>query len=152
LDSVSAKWTAGRKCGTCHTNVPHLLAAAKLGRKPTQQETFVRKFFEDRVTNWDRGQKGDKPRWDTEVVVTGVTLAMHDAGTSGKLHPTTKAALDRMWTLQQKNGAWNWLKCKWPPLEHDDYYGAVFAAVGVGHAPGDYAKGDSAKEGLAKLK
>ena len=152
LDAVSANWTTGRKCGTCHTNVPHLLAAASLKRKPSEQEALVKKFFEDRAKNWDRGQKGDQPRWDTEVVVTAVTLALYDAGTSGKLDATTKAALDRMWKLQKKDGAWNWLKCKWPPLEHDDYYGAVFAAVGVGHAPGDYAKGESAKEGLQKLK
>jgi len=152
LDTVSANWTTGRKCGTCHTNVPHLLASASLKRKPTEQEALVRKFFEDRARNWDRGEKGDKPRWDTEVVVTAVTLALHDAGTTGKLDATTKGALDRMWKVQQKDGAWNWLKCKWPPLEHDDYYGAVFAAVGVGHAPGDYAKSEAAKGGVEKLK
>ena len=64
----------------------------------------------------------------------------------------TKKALDKSWALQQKNGAWNWLKCTWPPFEHDDYYGATLAAVGVGYAPDGYAQGDSAKEGLAKLR
>jgi squalene-hopene/tetraprenyl-beta-curcumene cyclase len=153
LDSVSARWTKQRDCGSCHTNVPHLIAAASLKRpRPTEQETLVRTFFEDRVKNWDRGRKGDRPRWDTEVVVTAVALALHDAGTSGRLHPATKAALDRTWKVQRKDGAWGWLKCQWPPLEHDDYYGAVFAAVGVGHAPGGYAKGASAKEGVEKLK
>jgi squalene-hopene/tetraprenyl-beta-curcumene cyclase len=112
----------------------------------------VRKFFEDRVANWDRGQKGDAPRWDTEVVATAATLAITDAQTTGKLHPLTRKALDRMWTVQQKDGAWNWLKCTWPPFEHDDYYGAVYAALGVGLAPDNYAQADSAKEGLARLR
>lgn len=152
LDAVSLKWTEQRKCGTCHTNVPHLMAMPALKRKASEQETAVRAFFEQRVKNWDRGEKGDQPRWDTEVVVTGVTLALHDAGTSGKLHPLTRKALDRMWTVQAKDGAWNWLKCKWPPLEHDDYYGAVFAALGVGVAPDDYAKSAKAKAGIEKLK
>ena len=58
----------------------------------------------------------------------------------GKLQPTTKTALDRMWTVQKPTGEWNWLKCDWPPYEHDDYYGAVFAALGVGLAPEGYAK------------
>lgn len=152
LDAVSADWTTKRNCGACHTNVPYLMARPALGGKPTPEETAVRKFFETRAANWDRGEKGDKPRWDTEVVVTGVTLAFHDAATTGKLHPLTRKALDRSWTLQNKHGAWNWLKCNWPPLEHDDYFGAVFAAVGVGVAPEDYAKSDGAREGVAKLK
>ncbi len=38
------------------------------------------------------------------------------------------------------------------PLEHDDYHGAVYAAVGVGHAPEGYAQSEQAKEGLARLR
>ena len=53
-----------------------------------------------------------------------------------------------MWTLQQANGAWDWLKCGWPPLEHDDYYGVVYVAVAVGHAPDNYAETEQAKKGL----
>jgi squalene-hopene/tetraprenyl-beta-curcumene cyclase len=56
-----------------------------------------------------------------------------------------------MWTLQQANGAWNWLKCNWPPMEHDDYYGAAFAALGTGQAPDGYAQTPAAKKGLARL-
>jgi len=152
LDAVASEWTTKHKCGACHTNVPYLLARPAVGGNTSSEESAVRRFFEDRAANWDRGGRGDKPRWDTEVVVTGVTLAFHDAATTGKLHPMTRKALDRMWTLQQKNGAWNWLKCNWPPMEHDDYFGAVFAAVGVGVAPEGYAKADTAQAGLAKLK
>jgi squalene-hopene/tetraprenyl-beta-curcumene cyclase len=152
LDAVASDWTEKRQCGSCHTNAPYLMARPAVGGKASSEEVMVRAFFEDRAANWDRGGKGDKPRWDTEVVVTGVTLAFHDAATTGKLHPMTRKALDRMWTLQTKNGAWNWLKCNWPPLEHDDYFGAVFAAVGVGVAPEGYAKEKSAEAGLAKLK
>jgi squalene-hopene/tetraprenyl-beta-curcumene cyclase len=85
-------------------------------------------------------------------VVTGVTLAFHDAATTNKLHPMTRKALDRMWTLQKPHGAWDWLKLTQPPMEYDDYFGAVFAAVGVGVAPEDYAKTDTATAGLAKLR
>jgi squalene-hopene/tetraprenyl-beta-curcumene cyclase len=152
LDVVATEWTTKHNCGTCHTNVPYLMARPALRGKMSAEEKAVRSFFEGRVANWDRGGKGDKPRWDTEVVVTGVTLAFHDAWTTGKLHPMTRKALDRMWILQMKNGAWNWLKCKWPPMEHDDYFGAVFAAVGVGLAPEGYASTEKAKAGLTKLR
>lgn len=151
LDYVAADWTATKKCVTCHTNAPFLMARRAV-EKSSPEEKAVRAFFEDRVANWDRGQKGDQPRWDTEVVVAGVTLAVHDAATTGKLHPLTRKALDRMWTLQTKAGAWSWLKCNWPPLEHDDYFGAVFAAVGVSLAPDGYASTEAAQAGLTKLR
>ena len=35
------------------------------------------------------------------------------------------------------DGAWDWIKCDWPPLEHDDYYGGTLAALAVGYAPGE---------------
>ncbi len=57
-----------------------------------------------------------------------------------------------MWTLQRKEGSWNWNKHELPPQELDEYFGATFAALGVGLAPGDYARSDSAKEGVARLK
>ena len=136
LDAVSADWTANRKCATCHTNVPYLIARPSLGVKTNADESHVRTFFETRAANWERGEKGDKPKTITEVVVTAASLAIHD----------------HMWKVQQKNGAWDWEKCEWPPLEHDDYYGAVLAALGVGMAPGGYAKTDKAKAGLTKLR
>jgi squalene-hopene/tetraprenyl-beta-curcumene cyclase len=149
LDGVAVNWTRERKCGTCHTNYPYLMGRPACGG-PAPGLEEVRKFFEERVAGWDT-DKG-KPRWDTEVVATAVALAVNDAQTTGKLHPLTRKALDKMWTVQQDNGAWNWIKCDWPPMEHDDYFGATYAAVGVGTAPDEYAKADSAKEGLSKLR
>jgi squalene-hopene/tetraprenyl-beta-curcumene cyclase len=129
-----------------------MIARPALAEFPSPAVGTIRSFFEDRVAHWDDDVKGARPRWDTEVVATAATLALNDAATTGVLHPLTRRALDRMWTLQQPGGAWNWLKCDWPPLEHDDYYGAVFAAVGVGHAPDGYAQGDSARSGLERLR
>ena len=99
----------------------------------------VRRFFEDRVAGWDGEEKADKPRWDAEVVATAAALALNDAATTGHLHPLTRRALDRTWTVQKPDGGFDWLKCGWPPYEHDDYYGAIVAAIGAGHAPDGYA-------------
>src|SRR5262249_389822 len=112
----------------------------------------IRAFFENRVAHWDDSEKAAKPRWDAEVIATAAALALHDAGTTRKLHPMTRKALDRMWTLQQPDGSWKWLKCNWPPYEHDDYYGAVLGALAAGQAPDAYAKSDSAREGLDRLR
>jgi squalene-hopene/tetraprenyl-beta-curcumene cyclase len=148
LDNVAVNWTRVRKCGTCHTNYAYMLARPALKDPDAPALKEVRHFFEDRAAHWETA----KPRWDTEVVATAVTLAFQDARTTGKLHPVTRKALDKMWTLQQANGAWNWLKCNWPPMEHDDYYGAAFAALGAGFAPDGYAETPAAKKGLARLR
>jgi squalene-hopene/tetraprenyl-beta-curcumene cyclase len=151
LDHQSLAWTQVRKCGTCHTNLPYLVSRGQLGGDLTALKE-VRGFFEKRIANWDSGKKEDMPKRDSEVVTTAATLALQDGLTTGKLHPLTRKALDRMWTLQKPNGAWEWPKCGWPPLEHDDYYGVVYVTVAVGHAPDNYAQTEQAKEGLEILR
>ena len=152
LDAVALDWTEKRQCGACHTNYAYLITRPALKGWPSEAMVEVRTFFEDRVAHWDDADKAAKPRWDAEVVATASALALNDALTTGTLHPASKAALDRIWTLQKADGSWSWLKCGWPPYDHDDYYGAVFAALGVGSAPGGYAASESARAGLDKLR
>jgi squalene-hopene/tetraprenyl-beta-curcumene cyclase len=148
LDAVALSWTRQRQCGSCHTNYPYLIARPTLKGTPSPALVEVRKFFEHRASRWDTA----KPRWDAEVVATAAALAFNDARTTGKLHPLTRQALDRMWTLQQPDGAWKWLKCGWPPFEDDDYYGALVAALGVGQAGPEYYQSGPGKAGLEKLR
>lgn len=147
LDGVGVGWTRDRKCITCHTNLPYLLARPRLPGDAGWKE--VRKFLETDVASWTAG---GKPRGPTYVVATALGLAATDAQTGGKLTPATRDALTRMWQDQRPDGAWNWLKCDWPPLEHDDYYGATLGALAAGLAPEGYAKSDAAKAGLTKLR
>jgi squalene-hopene/tetraprenyl-beta-curcumene cyclase len=148
IDSAAVHWTREKNCGSCHTNYAFLMARPVLKEHPSDAEREVRAFFEKRAANWDTA----KPRWDMEVVATASILAFHDAHTTGKLHPLTQKALDRMWTLQQPDGAWSWYKCNLAPMEIDDYFGATYAALGVGHAPDGYAQTEPAKKGLEKLR
>lgn len=49
LDATSVNWSRDRRCVTCHTNVPYLMARPALGTEaPALDE--VRKFFEEQVT------------------------------------------------------------------------------------------------------
>jgi squalene-hopene/tetraprenyl-beta-curcumene cyclase len=152
LDAVALDWTRKRQCGTCHTNYAYMISRPVLKDGTADALGEIRTFFEERVAHWDDADKAAKPRWDAEVVATASALAINDALTTGTLHPLTRRALDRVWTVQKPDGSFDWLKCGWPPLEHDDYYGAVFAALGVGSAPGGYAKSDAAAKGVEKLK
>ena len=147
LDGVGVGWTRERKCITCHTNMPYLTARPLLPGDDGWKE--VRAFLEKDVKSWSNG---GKPRGEAFVVVTAFALAFNDAQKTGKLHATTRAALDRMWEGQKKTGEWNWIKCDWPPLEHDDYFGATLAALAAGIAPDGYAKTDKATVGIEKLR
>lgn len=151
LDRISLAWVQKRQCGSCHTGWPYLMARGVLEDTSSPALAEIRAFFEGRITNWDADEKVTKHA-HREIVGTAAALALHDARSTGRLHAITRAALDRMWTLQRKDGAWNWPKCEWPPFEIDDYYGAVLAAVGTAHAPEHYMQGDSAKAGVEKLR
>ena len=144
IDSAALAWTKSHGCFSCHSNLTYLYARPHLaGSAPAHTE--VRTALEELVSKrWK--EKG--PRWDAEVVVAAAALAYNDATTTGKLHPLTRTALDRMWTIQTKEGGFNWYKCNLPPMEIDDHYGVTLAVVAAGVAPEGYAKSDAAKKGL----
>jgi squalene-hopene/tetraprenyl-beta-curcumene cyclase len=148
LDSAALGWTKKHACFTCHTNFAYLYARPHLpGPAPAHAE--VRRALEEMVSQrW----KKEGPRWDAEVVASAAALAYNDAATTGKLHPLTRLALDRMWTVQRMDGGFSWLKCGWPPMENDDHYGATLAVVAAGVAPEGYAKTDAAVRGLQGLR
>ena len=148
LDQASLDWTKSRKCFTCHTNYSYLIARPTVSAEGTAHRQ-VREALEELV---DKRWETDGPRWNAEVVMSAAVLAMNDAATSGKLHATTRKALDKMWTLQRADGGFDWLKCDWPPMESDDDYGIAIAALATGAAPEDYAKGEAARAGMQKLR
>jgi squalene-hopene/tetraprenyl-beta-curcumene cyclase len=161
LDRATLAWLEKRKCASCHTGFPYLMARQSLGDLKAPARLQVRKFFEDRVAEWDRRGKGTgylqglgavrTTEGITEVVAIAATLAIDDAQTNGKLHARTRLALERMWELQRPDGSWAWNKTTLAALEYDDYYGAVYAALGVGQAPEKYAASPGAREGVARL-
>ena len=148
LDVSILHWQKQRKCFTCHTNYPYLMARPLLGATDIAHRQ-VRAFAEETVTErWpDQG-----PNFDAEVVSIAALLAFNDAFGSGQLHDVTRQALDRMWTLQRGNGGFKWIHDNTAPSELDDHYGVTIALIGVGAAPGDYADTPQAQAGMAKLR
>ncbi len=148
LDSAALTWQQDRKCFTCHTNFAYLYARPAISAENTAHSQ-VRAFAEELVQKrWeDQG-----PRWDAEVVAAASALAFNDAATTGKLHPASRTALDRMWTVQQEDGGFSWLKCDWPPMESDDHYGVTLATIAVGVAPDNYAATPAAQKGMEGIR
>jgi squalene-hopene/tetraprenyl-beta-curcumene cyclase len=110
----------------------------------------VRKFVEEQV-----GQRWEEvgPRFDAEVVASAASMAINDSLTTKRLHPLTRQALDRMWTVQREAGDWSWpIRCAWPPMESDTHYGVTLAAIATGAAPDGYAQTPAAQAGLVKIR
>jgi len=148
LDHSSLAWQKTHKCLTCHTNYLYLLSRPSFNSTDPAPRA-VREFVEQLVSErWP--QQG--PRWDAEVVMTALVLAAGDAATTGQLHPLSRQALDRIWTVQKEDGGFEWLKCNWPPMESDDEYGAPMAALAVSLAPENYAETPAAQRGIAQLR
>jgi len=163
LDKAATTWLAHWKCAACHTSYLYVMARPALSSTPSPALVNMRQYLEYRVTHWDGGQEADKPGQGsaikplptegvTEIVATAATLAFHDSQTNGTSHPVTRQALDRIWSLQQPSGAWTWNNSSLAPLEYDDYFGGVIAALGVGAAPDGYSQTSAAQKGLAKLR
>ena len=150
LDNASLNWQKSRNCATCHTNMPYLMARPAL--VPALKDSGeVRGLFESYyLARWEKGKK--VPQKPYRPVVVGAALAFNDAQTTGVLSDTTRKTLDLMWTTQGEDGAWNWAKCGWAPMEIDDHYGVTLAALATGVAPGNYAETEAAKAGLAKAR
>ncbi|MBM3980885.1 MAG: terpene cyclase/mutase family protein [Planctomycetes bacterium] len=156
LDRAAIQWFKAQDCSSCHTSYPFLMARPMLGDPKAPALVWMRAYLEGRVAGWDKGKKGaglpaEEDEAVTEIVATAATLAFDDAR-GGKLNPRTRQALDRMWTVQRKDGSWDWNKHNLPPQELDEYFGVVYAALGVGYAPEGYAKSEAAKDGVARLK
>ncbi len=147
LDRTSMAWTNKYKCFTCHTNFAHLIAVSGLDQPPKYFQE-VRNELDNLVQiRWP--EKG--PRWDSEVVMAAMTLTVVDRNLGKPLSQSAKVALDKMWQVQQSNGGFDWLKCDWPPMESDDQYGAVVAAVAVSAAPRTYLRQKHVQSGITRL-
>jgi squalene-hopene/tetraprenyl-beta-curcumene cyclase len=148
LDVAALAWHNERKCFACHSDYMYLMVRPVVSsRTPVHQE--LRAALEQ-VAEHPRTKPGKIGV--TEAVMAATVLASNDASTSDKLHPTTRKALDRMWTLQREDGGFDWLKSDQPPSEIDDHYGVTMAAIGAGVAPEHYADTPQARAGLDKIR
>jgi len=146
MDSASLAWQKKRKCFACHSNYAFLFTRPAIAHN-VPVHNAIRSALEHLAEN---------PRKThyraTEAVMVASVLAQNDAATTGKLHPATRKALDRIWTLQREDGGWTWQNDNAPPSEIDDHYGVTMAAIGVGVAPEHYSETPEAKNGIEKIR
>jgi squalene-hopene/tetraprenyl-beta-curcumene cyclase len=153
LDLAAVDWVKSKACVACHTMPPYLMARPALAWVgPAAPE--VRLFFEDLVAERKEAFPDYLPK-DARIsvrIAMATALALNDRMTTGKLHPLTRKALDRLWTVQRPDGGWDWPFRDVPPIKMTEHYGVTFAALGVGLAPENYAQSAAARQGLAGIR
>jgi len=167
LDGRAASWLASPPpianvaCAmSCHTTFPYVMARSALApfaKTPSADE--ARSRFEARVTEAVAGtavpfygtntdDKG-KQSHATEGVLNAAALALDDIGSGRTLGASTTSALDRMWSQQRADGAWDWLEFGLEPWETRDDLGAALAAIVAGSIPASSTSAQA--DGTAKL-
>jgi squalene-hopene/tetraprenyl-beta-curcumene cyclase len=133
--------------------MPYMMARPALGGVLTPPDD-VRRFYEEVVA----GKREAMPDYECRdlggsiAIGVAAAMAMNDSATTGKLHPLTRQALERMWTLQRADGGWDWPFRDTPPLKIDAHYGVTLAAIAAGMAPEGYSKSPAAQQGLAGIR
>lgn len=159
-------------CVSCHTAAPYALARPALRATlnetaPSATERALHDNVVKRVKLWSevapfypdqtRGLPKTSESRGTEAVLNALVLTARDSA-AGALSDDARVALTNMWNLQMRtgplNGAWAWLNFHLEPWESDSgaYFGATLAALAVANAPGGYAVGPDAKDGLQRLR
>jgi len=151
LGGVALKWTRQNRCGTCHTNLPYLMA------RPTTRETKTDSKSSEirRLLLAYSSERMLKPDEFIAMTVGPIAsaLALNDAFTTGKLDFQVRNLLDYVLRIQSAQGGWQYPTPPFllPFLERDRAYLAYLVALGVGYAPGRYYEATSARVGFGKL-
>ncbi len=150
MDLAALNWQSQprQQCSQCHANMLHLVARPALaGLVPEPPD--VRQLFEQHIVarRWEK----DGLLYNLEAVAVAVPLAFHDRQTTGKLHPLTRQALDRMVAVQGKDGTWeDTVGGKYGFFRR--YEQTLFAAVGIAAAPDGYSETESGRQALERIR
>jgi squalene-hopene/tetraprenyl-beta-curcumene cyclase len=150
MDLAAHNWQSQprQQCSQCHANMLHLVARPLLSAV-VPETPKVRELFEQHIVakRWEKHGL----LYDVESVAVAVPLAIHDRQTTGKLHPITKKALDRMVMVQQADGTWG----NTAGGKHAfflQFEQTMFAAVGIALAPDGYAETELGRQALGRIR
>ncbi len=144
----AVNWGQTHGCVTCHTNGLFLIS----GRPDSDVLQGVQEFAREYLQTLASEGTAAKRLNVTGLVAVTALLAISENRSETGLHPITRQAFDLVWTLQNEEGCWDWLKCNWPPYEVDDHFGSTLVAIALGTVPDEYRQTPAARQGVEKLR
>jgi squalene-hopene/tetraprenyl-beta-curcumene cyclase len=158
LETVSLKWTRQNKCGTCHTNLAHVMAEPFLVERDAGTEKEIRDSLFDFLASYnpntaevppDKQRANNNILWN-RLIIAG-TFAMSDGEAGLPQDPRTLARFDQIWAMQSPDGSFKYPKKALPFLEDDPHYVMAMLAIAAGYLPPDYLNKPEAAAGVKKL-
>lgn len=158
LETVSLKWTRQNKCGTCHTNLAHVMAEPFLVERDKATEKEIRDSLFDFLASYNPDTAKVPPElqrannnilWN-RLIIAG-TFAMSDGEAGVAQDPRTLARFDQIWAMQNADGSFNYPKKALPFLEDDKDYVMAMVSIAASYLPAEYLDTPVAASGLKKL-
>ena len=157
-----------QRCISCHTAVPYVLARPKLSRmlgetKPAAHEARIIDTVRARIAAigneqpyYDNNEDKKTESRGAEAVLNAFVLTGYETQKREvNPHPSTTAAMARLWEVQRADGAWDWLNFGLEPYEAPDavFHGATLAAYAAGSPTGSKAsRTDAGHAGTERLR
>ncbi|MHB1205668.1 MAG: hypothetical protein ACYCZX_08890 [Rhodospirillaceae bacterium] len=156
LETASLKWTRQNKCGTCHTNLAHVMAEPFLVERDKGTEQEIRDSLFDFLASYrtenvppEESRANNNILWN-RLIIAG-TFAMSDGEAGLPQDPRTLARFDQIWAMQNDDGSFNYPRKALPFLEDDRIYVMTMVSIAAGYLPVNYLKTPAAAEGFKKL-
>jgi squalene-hopene/tetraprenyl-beta-curcumene cyclase len=150
LDRVSVNWAKKNGCGTCHTNVPYLMARP-LTAPGAERDSALAKVREGMVQYLKMPDNSGLRAF--YVAPAAAAIAINDAETTGTMSREAMALFDELWKLQKETGDWTYPTTGLLPfLERDRRYVADLVALGAGYLPPAYRQSEKPRQGLRQLR
>jgi squalene-hopene/tetraprenyl-beta-curcumene cyclase len=156
LETWSLKWTRQNKCGTCHTNLAHVMAEPFLAERDAAAEKEIRDSLFDFLASYRPGEvPSDEQRANNNILwnrlIIAGTFAMADGEAGLPQDPRTLARFDQIWAMQNADGSFDYPRKALPFLEDDRIYVMTMVSIAAGYLPARYLATPAAANGLKKL-
>lgn len=158
LETVSLKWTRQNKCGTCHTNLAHVMAEPYLVERDKATEKEIRDSLFDFLATYnpdttavppDKQRANNNILWN-RLIIAG-TFAMSDGEAGVPQDPRTLARFDQIWAMQSPDGSFNYPRKALPFLEDDKHYVMAMLSIAASYLPPQHLNTPAAAAGFKKL-
>lgn len=156
LETVSLKWTRQNKCGTCHTNLAHIMAEPFLVERDPAAEKEIRDSLFDFLASYKPGPvPADQQRANNNILwnrlIIASMFAMSDGEAGVAQDPRTLMRFDQIWTMQNEDGSFNYPRKALPFLEDDGHYVMAMLSIAANYLPAEHLDTPAAAKGLKKL-
>lgn len=158
LENASLKWTRQNKCGTCHTNLAHIMAEPFLVERDPDTEREIRDSLFDFLASYNPNVEDVPPEqrrannnilWNRLVIAS--IFAMSDGEAGLPQDPRTLARFDQIWAMQNADGSFDYPRKALPFLEDDKYYVMSLVSIAARYLPARHLASPAAANGLKKL-